>query len=154
MDYEWWVYKVKVHFKELVVGAAVASLLVFPWSTLFEPQPYKDVEIVSVMEVDDYVIVKANFHKNECTFNRLEVVGTDLGGTNVLKWEDIDPDQEDPDRSVGQQTLRIKILTDGQPYDQFEIRTRHICDDGKVVDGVFAVIKSHLHTIRGSVHDA
>ena len=156
MDYEWRVYKVKVHFKELAVGAAVASLLVFPWSTLFEQKPYKDVEIVSVMEVADYVIVKANFYKSECVFNRLEVVGTDLGETHRLEWENADANGngEDYDRAVGKQTLGIKILTNGNPFDQFEIRTRHICDDGEVIDGVFATIESHLHTIQGSFHDA
>ena len=124
----------KIHFKELAVGAAVASLLVSPWSTLFAPQPYKDVEIVSVMEVADYVIVKANFYKNENADNN-------------------DHD-EDYDRAVGKQTLRIKIFTNGNPYDQFEIRTRHVCEDGKVIDGVFATIDSKLRKIKGSVHDA
>jgi hypothetical protein len=156
MDHEWWVSKVKIHFKELAVGAAVASLLVFPWSTLFEPQPYKDVEIVSVMEVADYVIVKANFYKNECVFNRLEVIGTDLGQTYRLDWENADNNDHDEgyDRAVGKQTLRIKIFTNGNPYDQFEIRTRHVCEDGKVIDGVFATIDSKLRKIKGSVHDA
>ena len=146
----------KVHYKELAVGAAVASLLVFPWSTLFEQKPYKDVEIVSVMEVADYVIVKANFYKNGCTFNRFEVIGVDLGQTYRLDWENADNNDHDEgyDRAAGNQTLRIKILTNGNPYDQFEIRTRHICDGGKVIDGVFATIESHLHTIRGSFHDA
>ena len=146
----------KVHFKELVVGAAVASLLVFPWSTLFEPQPYKDVEIVSVMEVADYVLVKANFYKTQCVFDRLEVVGTDLGETYRLEWEneEVSDTDKDYDRALGSQTLRIKIFTGGNPYDQYELRTRHICEGGQVVDSTFAIIESKLRKIKGSVHDA
>jgi hypothetical protein len=158
MDYEWRVYKVKVHYKELVVGAVVASLLVFPWHTLFEQQPYTDVTVTSVQETKEYVIVRANFYKSACVFNRLEVIGTDLGETYRLEWENASDsgngDDESYDRAVGRQTLSIKILTKGNPFDQFEIRTRHLCDDGKTVDRVFARIDSSLKTIEGSFHDA
>ena len=136
----------KVRYKEFLAGVFLASLLVFPWSSVLKVDPYTDVTIVSVVPVEGGVIVTANFIKKTCTFKRLEVFGTDLGQTYNLDWINVEVAPESDhgttyDRAVGEQTLRILIETKGAPFDTFEIRTRHTCD-GKDTDRVFVKIEA------------
>lgn len=135
----------KLHLKDFFIGALLSTLLLLPWANLLEARPYTKVEVVSVTVEDDHILVIANFRKNECVFKRLEVFGEDLGQTYRLQWsnagvaieEDLGPNY---DRLAGDQTLRLRVQTDGQPYDRIEIRTRHECD-GVIVDKVFKVIE-------------
>ena len=131
----------KIHYKELIVGALAASALLFPWHDWLEPKPYKDVAIVSVVKDSDYsFVVTANFVKVGCTYKRLEVAGISLAKTTTtLTWQDLDQ-VDTGDRSTGSQTLSIRVLTGGDQYDKFEIRTRHDCN-GKTVDKVFATLE-------------
>lgn len=133
-----------VRWKELFVGALLSFTLLLPWTEFFQQDPYTKVEVLSVKPVDNAVIVTANFRKNECVFQRLEVFGQDLGQTYVLQWANVvigDGEDRGPryDRVAGDQTLRLKVYTGGKNYDTLEIRTRHLCGD-KTVDKVFAVI--------------
>ncbi len=136
---------VKVHYKELVVGAILSTAIFLPWAKLLEARPYTNVEVVSVETDSDSITIAANFRKNECTFQRLEVFGTDLGLTYHLPWTNTPVPEEDDygtsyDRTAGDHTLRLHIETGGKVYDSIEIRTRHLCGD-EVVDKVFATIK-------------
>jgi hypothetical protein len=135
-----------VRYKEFLVGAFLAAVLAYPWSSLLKVDPYTDVRVISAVSTEDGVIVTANFVKNACTFKRLEVFGTDLGQTYNLDWANVDTDPESDhgtsyDRAKGNQTLRILIKTKGAPFDTFEMRTRHSCD-GTDVDRIFVEVKA------------
>lgn len=138
-------------WKELVVGLVLGGLFFFPWGSLLEADPYSNVDVVSVSPVEGAVVITANFRKNECTFNRLEVFGSVFGELQVLTWENVVVGAEDDygpnyDRSKGDQTLRIKVHTKGVSYDKIEIRTRHTCS-GKTLDKVFSTI--HIGALNG-----
>ena len=135
----------KFKWKELVVGMALGGLFFFPWSSLLEVDPYSNVDVISVSPEEDAAVITANFRKNECTFNRLEVFGYVFGEVQVLTWGNVVVGTEEDfgphyDRSKGDQTLRIKVYTKGVDYDKIEIRTRHTCS-GKTLDKVFATIR-------------
>ncbi len=136
---------VKIHYKELVIGAILSTAFFLPWAKLLAAKPYTNVEVVSVVTDSDSITVTANFRKNECTFQRLEVFGTDLGLTYNLPWANVPVSEEEDrgtryDRAAGDHTLRLDVETGGKVYDRIEIRTRHLCGD-EVVDKVFATIE-------------
>jgi len=127
------------------MGALIASAVLVPASFLsgfFDPNPYDNVEVVDHGYNPDgtsYFIV-ANFIKNEeCSFVDLGVFGSYLGQTKRLEWSDPTTDRSH-DRLVGHQTLEISIAVGGTPFDQLEVRTRHLCD-GEKVDRIFAIIQ-------------
>ena len=137
-----------IRWQEFVTGLVLGALILVPWSSLLEERPYRRVEVVSVLTEGDSVTVTANFLKNECTFNRLEVFGFIFGEVEMLSWENVTIGLETDlglqyDRTQGDQTLRIKIDTRGEAYDKIEIRTRHNPCGGKAVDRVFATIKDY-----------
>ena len=72
-----------VRWREFGMGMTIGMLFLLPWSSFFGSVPYTDVEITKVDVVGTEVLVTANFNKNECTFKRLEVFGTDFGETNL-----------------------------------------------------------------------
>lgn len=71
----------KVRWKEMVTGVVLGTVFMSPWSSLFEVRPYTDVQLVSVAKADTAVTITANFRKTDCSFQRLEVFGYDLGKT-------------------------------------------------------------------------
>jgi len=138
-------------WRELVAGLTLGGLLFFPWGALLEVDPYSDVDIVSVSLEEDGVVITANFRKNECAFKRLEVFGYVFGELQIITWENVAVGAEEDygpnyDRTKGDQTLRIRVKTNGVDYDKLEIRTRHNCN-GKNVDKVFATI--HTGALNG-----
>jgi len=115
------------------IGVAIALLLALnaaAWfaPTLFEPVPYKDVELVSLTQNSGSINVVANFVKVGCTFDRLVAVGFAGGESDILKWKDGDNLPENYDREAGLQTINIEVRTQGIYYDWIEIRTRHYCN--------------------------
>lgn len=136
----------KVRWKEMTAGVVLGTVFMSPWSSLFEVRPYTNVQLVSVAKTDTSVTLTANFRKTDCSFQRLEVFGFDLGQTYVLNWENVIVREEEDhgpeyDRSNGGQTLRIKVKIPGVGYDKIEIRTRHLCDGAKV-DKIFITVDS------------
>ena len=134
----------KIMWKEFVAGVVLASLILTPWSSLFNSDPYKDVEVTNVEVTDELILITANFTKTECAFKRLEVFGTDFGETYNLAWQNQpSPDEVDNgkehDRVKGQQTLKIQVTTQKRAFDTIEIRTRHDCN-GTIADKTFALI--------------
>lgn len=134
----------RVKWKDLVLGFAIATVLLLPWTNLLETKPYKSVEVVSVKTVGRIITIVANFEKTACTFERLEVFGTTFGQNRMLPWDNKVPNVKDNgqeyDRSAGDQTLSIRVHTSGKTFDKIEIRTRHTCG-GTVVDKIFATVK-------------
>lgn len=135
-----------IRYKEFFTGIFLASVIAYPWSSLFDIDPYTDVSTVSVVATEEGVEITANFFKKACTFKRLEVFGTDLGQTYNLDWVSITSSSESDhgsshDRAIGEQTLRILIKTKGAPFDTFELRTRHVCD-GVEVDRIFTKVEA------------
>lgn len=129
------------------IGWAIALLFLFNVAVLFgpklfEPTPYKNVKLVRVEETQGYISITANFTKVGCTFNRLIVVGFAGGESDILKWKDNDGLAPDHDREPGEQTLDIRVRTQGIQYDKLEIRVRHICGNyvNDPVDTVFLTL--------------
>lgn len=106
---------------------------------LFEPSPYRNVDVVTVEERGTHIRIVANFEKTACTFRRLTVVGFVADATDILSWRDGFGLPPDFDRETGTQTLDIEVMPRHREYDWLEIRTRHDCD-GQTVDRVFAHI--------------
>ena len=136
----------KVRWKEMVTGVVLGTVFMSPWSSLFEVRPYTDVQLVSVAKTDTAVTITANFRKTDCSFQRLEVFGYDLGQTYALDWENVVVRDEvdrgfSYDRVEGGHTLRIKVKLPDTSYDKIEIRTRHLCDGAKI-DKVFVTVAS------------
>jgi hypothetical protein len=136
----------KVRWKEMATGVVLGTVFMSPWSSLFEVRPYTNVQLVSVAKTDTAVTITANFRKTDCSFQRLEVFGYDLGQTYVLDWENVVVRDEvdrgfNYDRAEGGHTLRIKVKLPDTSYDKIEIRTRHLCDGAKV-DKVFITVDS------------
>jgi len=136
----------KVRWKEMATGVVLGTVFMSPWSSLFEVRPYTNVQLVSVAKADTSVTITANFRKTDCSFQRLEVFGQDLGQTYVLDWENVvvgDEADRGPnyDRAAGDHTLRIKVKLPDTSYDKIEIRTRHLCGGAKV-DKVFVTVDS------------
>lgn len=133
----------------LIVGCSLffGALLGPSINRLFEPTPYSNVEIVWHELSDDTFSFIANFTKHDCRFERLTVVGSTQGVTDLLHWQDDDGLPEDFDRLSGQQTLRITIDTNRQAWDWIEVRTRHNCD-GRFVDRIFYRFEERLEDIE------
>ena len=130
----------KIMWKEFIAGVLLATLILLPWSSLLDDEPYKDVIITEVERTDEGYVVHANFLKTNCAFKRLEVFGINTGVPIYLKWSALDGSPStDYDRSIGKQYLIILVITADKDYDTLEIRTRHNCN-GKTVDKVFATI--------------
>lgn len=100
------------------------------------PNPYKDVSVVEISRDSEVLTVIANFIKTDCTIQRFEVVGSSLGVTRFLSYKDLDNLTVEHNRTLGSQTLRVAIETNGRKYDWIELRTRHDCE-GREVDKVF-----------------
>lgn len=127
-----------------VLVALVGSLGLFQ-SGFFDPAPYRNVEVVSLTDVEGEIYFVANFEKTSCTFIRLSVVGSEAGETRFYDWRDLDEIEENFDRSAGEHTLRMGIDLDNTAPDWLEIRTRHDCD-GRMIDQVFYRIVNQIPT--------
>jgi hypothetical protein len=144
---------VKLHFKDAFIGAVAGFALLLPWTGILDKKPYTHVHVLDVATTEDGIVVLATFRKDNCSFERLDVIGYDLGLTYNLSWSNLSVDGEvdlgvNYDRAAGDNTLRIIVYDKGRPYDKLEIRTRHLC--GKtLVDNVFAtvVLKENLRGI-------
>lgn len=124
----------------LILALVVINLAPHVAPRLFEPSPYRNVEVVRVEREENTLRVVANFEKTACTFRRLTVVGYLADATDILSWRDGFGLPPDHDREPGSQTMNIEIMVRGVAYDWVEIRTRHDCD-GQTVDRVFAHIE-------------
>lgn len=146
--------------KREVLGWVVSLILCGLWlSTTITPVPYRNVEVVSVVDDAQYTYFVANFEKTDCEFRRLETIGNLSGVNEFIPW--VDPTRADNDyldRMEGGQTITLTISGTASHYDWIEIRTRHFCPDpegpdveydengnatnGLYVDGVFYRITS------------
>ena len=125
-----------------VLGIGI-SLPFVDWNGLFEPVPYKNVEVVMVRKEGNFVEFVANFEKTDCKFVELVPVGQLFNTTKPLFWQDLQTGKKDVDRLKGKQTLHIRIRH--EDMDTIEIRLRHQCGldkDGlpKYIDEVFYTI--------------
>jgi hypothetical protein len=133
-------YKKKL-FDTVTGGLLTAVLFILPFLWYigdFEPTPYDNVELQSIQLEEEYIDVEYTFFKRECDFAALGVFGAVFEQYDALKWIDIslDKNQHQENRLHGDQTMTLRIFTNGIPYEYFEIRTRHDCD-GRNVDKVF-----------------
>ena len=118
-----------------IVGALglVASLLlgIVAWEILqrsgvFDPVPFKDVEVLEKTVDGDIVTVHFRYIKTACTIRRLRVVGETLGVIGDVPWKTSDGRTAAIEREPGLQTGTLIIDTQGN--DVVEVRTRHDCD--------------------------
>jgi hypothetical protein len=101
------------------------------------PTPYTDVEPISITQYDkDTLAYIANFVKTDCELIRAQIVGIVFGQSTLLKWARIDGDPIGVKLSPGSHTMRVFIYTEGETYDEIDIRVRHDCD-GEIVDTTF-----------------
>lgn len=133
----------KFHLKDSLWGGFISLFVVIPTlflSDVLKPKPYSEVEVIEVSQEDRSVYLVANFVKNDaCNFQTLSVFGEKFDRwSGPLDWRDSDKPRGD--RIAGHQTLNIVIDTLGTEYDILEVRTRHLCDGGKV-DKVFATLR-------------
>ena len=133
------------HIRDILAGFSLSCLILVPsiyFSDILAAKPYYDVEVLSADwdTEDDNVSTVINFTKNgDCDFKDLAAFGRYLGMWSVLTWVDTEgPPQGD--RIEGEHTLYLDIITEGNPYDTIELRTRHMCGEEKV-DGVLARLK-------------
>lgn len=112
-------------------------ILIGAWAFhTWEPTPYRDVELRSYEATPRTLRFVATFEKTACEFQKLTVVGSDAGETELLNWQDLDGSGPDVDRIRGRQTLRLEVALKRRGYDWVEVRTRHDCE-GRKVDKVF-----------------
>lgn len=130
-----------IHIRDFLVGLLTAVLCFTPVAAFLiqlKETPYTDVKIESVEFTESEIIVVSTFNKNDmCKYVALGVFGGNLGQWSPLEWRDVETPQGD--RFAGLNTLRMRILPQGNPYQTIEIRTRHDCD-GVKVDKIFATI--------------
>lgn len=138
--------KIKTHYVLVLgFGMLLASLIYEVVEIATKNVPYRDVRIAEAIWSNDGLRLSATFEKLECEFTRLDIIGNYGNFTSILKWEDREGLPVDYDRGKGRQTINVNVLYDDIP-DSIEIRTRHICDRGKVteekVDKLFAIVAS------------
>jgi len=109
---------------------------------LFEPVPYRDVQIQSVEAEGDTLHIKGTFVKTRanCVFEKAVVMGLGLGGVTPLVWTEFRGPNMSAQRTPGLQPLDWTINLDGQLFDNIEIRTRHDCA-GNRVDRTLAIVE-------------
>ncbi len=128
-----------------LAGFMVSMILVvvpyFSRIGAFEPIPYR-VTKTEWRVVDDHLIAKVTFWKDQCVFQKLIARG--------IYFDEVDPrllpvvslDDEQGDRMKGLETVRLKIGPIKNDYESIEIRTRHLCGD-KFVDRIF--LRADIH---------
>lgn len=160
-----------------IKGMAIGFLLCFtllgiPYLSslgVFQPNPYRVTSSSFELSEDEASITfKANFWKDGCVFNRLEVVGIYFGVADFLEFVDVNKlkqkerldnlvtafgedsnevkaelslQRELGDRLKGFHSMELLIAPLDKPYGEIEVRTRHICGDkGEevLIDKVFA----------------
>lgn len=116
----------RTFFASLFVLAVVLAI------QLYQPAPYRDVEVRLVERRGDAIAFIANFEKTACVFDRLTVVGGVAGEAVLLAWRDLDGLPDNHDRSNGRHTLRIAFDAERDLFDWIEVRTQHDCNGEKV----------------------
>lgn len=158
-------------------GMAIGFLLCFillgiPYLSslgVFQPNPYRVTQSsFELSPEEDSITFRANFWKDGCVFDRLEVVGIYFGVADFLEFTDVNKvkqkqkldnlisffGEDSPevlqelatqralgDRIKGFHSMELLIKPLDKPYSEIEVRTRHICGDkGEEVsiDKVFA----------------
>lgn len=140
-----------------LVGSAIGLLFLAPimWERgVFDPVPYRDVDVLSVEQGDGYVDISFSFVKVGCVVDSAVALGERLGFLNILSF-DSSQGGDAADRLAGSQVVNLRVLTGDIAFDAIEIRTRHICGGqvdynadgevsirgGKAVDRVLLKVK-------------
>ncbi len=122
------------------LGFLLGLVLAYPaWiaSGVFNPIPYREVEVVEQQKTGNKLHLVVNFIKEpDCRLQDFQVLGERLGTFKPLKWQSSDGPQESYDKNAGINTMDVVITIPETPVTSIEIRTRHDCD-GVVVEKTF-----------------